>query len=123
MPHHDIPLPRPKPKANPGQIKAIDTRDDRLEIATLLKHLPPMRRIEFLRWVCSQATLPGSNIHPGVNPSTVKLAERARSCDQANESLTMEIILDITHMGIDYALDFQKCLTHLVSMARNKDKR
>ena len=122
MPRHEIPVPfQLKPKANPGQIKAYDTRDDRLEIATLLKHLSPSRRIEFLRWCCSQALLPGSRIHPGVSPDTVKLAKAARHCDNANERLTIEIVMDLSHMAIDYALNLSACLAHLVLMARGRD--
>lgn len=109
-----------KPRATPGQIKMVDNRDDRLEIATLIKHLSPARRVDFLRWACSQAFLPGSWIHPAVAPSTVKLAEQARSCDRANDALTMDVLMTLTHMGIDYALDLSKCLEHLVLMVRNK---
>ena len=51
IPDSDLP-PDPvipfRPKATPGQIKAFDTRDDRLEIATLLKHLSPARRVQYL---------------------------------------------------------------------------
>lgn|ERR1019366_3339016 len=123
MPHHDIPIPvlPTKRKANPGQIKAYDNRDDRLEIATLLKHLPPFRRLEFFRWACSQAVLPGTfGLHPGVAESTVQLTREARHCDRADERLTMDILLSLTRMWIDFALDTAKCLEHLVLMVRKK---
>src|SRR5579864_4188671 len=120
MPSHDIPLPFPKPKANPGQIKIVDTRDDRLEFATLLNHLSPDRRVQFLSWACQQALLPGSRIHPAPAPSIKKLVAEARHCDNANERLTMAIILDLTHLSIDYAIDLRFCLNHLVLMARGK---
>src|ERR1700733_8234221 len=118
-PRHDIPIPF-KPKAKPGQIKAYDNRDDRLEIANLIKHLPPARRLLFFRWACSQAWLPGSCIHPGVGEPTIRFAELARHCDRANEQLTIDIMQSLTHMWIDYALDAAACLRHLVAMVRGK---
>lgn len=118
-----IPL-KLKAKSNPGQIRAYDNRDDRLEIANLLKHLSPARRLAFLRWACSQATLPGTfGLHPVVQHSTTKLARDAERCDRADESLTMDVLQSLTHMAIDYSLDLAKCLAKLVEMARGKDKR
>lgn len=122
-PRHDIPIPLAvKAKANPGQIKIIDTRDDRLEIAVLLKHLSPVRRVEYLRWACSQAVLPGTfGLHPAVDVSTYKLATEARHCDRADERLTMDCITTLTRMWIDFSLDAGKCLAKLVAMVRRKD--
>lgn len=120
-PRHDIPIPFPKAKANPGQIRAYDNRDDRLEIARLLGHLPPARRVEFLQWACSQAVLPGTfGLHPNVALSTVAMAARARHCDRANEALTIDVMQSLTHMAIDYSLDLSKCLARLVLMARGR---
>lgn len=110
-----------KAKARPAQIKAYDNVDDRLEIATLLKHLSPNQRLAYFRWVCSQAIMPGTFcLHPAVAPSTVKLAEQARHCDRADERLTMDILQSTTHMLIDYSLDASKCLTELVRRVRGK---
>lgn len=117
---HEIPIPF-KAKSNPGQIEAYNNADDRLEIANLLGHLVPMRRVEFLRWACSQAILPGTfGLHPAVARSTVEIAEKARHCDRANESLTIDVMMSLTHMSIDYSLDLSRCLAHLVLMARGK---
>lgn len=123
-PHSEILLPFPKPraKAQPGQIKAFDNRDDRLEIANLLGHLSPKRRLAFLRWACLHATLPGTiGNHPIAAFSTVELARKARHCDRANESLTMDVLSSLVHMSIDYQLDLAACLAHLTLMARCKD--
>lgn len=119
---HDIPIPVPTKRiANPGQIKTIDNRDDRLEICTLLKHLPPLRRLEFFRWACSQAVLPGTHgLHPGVGELTFRLTREARHCDYANEQLTIDIISSLSHMWIDYSLDASKCLERLVMMVKGK---
>ena len=119
-----IPLPFPKAKTNPGQIKAYDNADDRPELGVLLGHLSPERRVEFLRWVCLNATFPGTHRnHPIVAKSTIDLASYANRCDRASESLTMDVITSLVHMGIDYSLDFSKCLAHLVLMARGRDSR
>lgn len=121
-PRHDIPIPLPKPKAKPGQIKPYDNRDDRIEIGRLLVHLPPYRRVAFLAWACSQAILPGSWIHPVVGITTKELAEKAMKCDRADGALTMDVLLSITHMAIDYSLDLSACLARLVLMARGRDE-
>ena len=120
---HNIPIPLSgmgkRAKSNPGQIKAYDNRDDRLEIANLLKHLPPMKRLAFFRWACAQATLPGTfGLHPAVAQSTVDLARTARHCDRADEQLTIDIMMSLSHMSIDYQLDLAACLDRLVVVAR-----
>ena len=114
-------LGQPKAKANPLQLKTIDNKDDRLEILTLLKHLPPRKRLAYFTWICSQAILPGThNLHPGVAPSTVKLAETARHCDRANEQLTVDITLSLTCMWLNFSLDIKSCLTKLIDVVRRK---
>ncbi len=118
---HAVILGQPKAKANPKQIKAYDNVDDRLEICTLLKHLPPDHRLAYFRWVCSKAIMPGTYcLHPAVGPSTVKWAEEARHCDRANEQLTIDIIQSLSHMLIDYSLDAKVCLEELVRRVRGK---
>lgn len=110
-----------KAKANPGQIKAYDNRDDRIEIANLLGHLEPRKRVQFFAWACSKAILPGTrNLHPLVGAATYKLLAASRHCDRANEQLTIDILQSLTHMWIDYQLDARDCLTKLEAMARGK---
>jgi len=114
-------LKRHKPKATPGQIKPYNNRMDRMELLTLLNHLSPKRRIEYLAWVCSQVVLPGTfGLHPAIAPETKKLADDARHCDRANERLTVAIMMDISHLAIDFAGNFDECVDHLILMARNK---
>lgn len=120
---HNIPIPLSgmgkRAKSNPGQIKAFDNRDDRLEIANLLKHLPPLKRLAFFRWACSQATLPGTfGLHPAVAQSTVDLARTARHCDRADEQLTIDCMMSLSHMAIDYELDLSRVLAELVRVVR-----
>ena len=51
------------------------------------------------------------------------LADQARSCDRADEALTIDVLTSVTHMAIDYSLDLGKCLEYLVMMARDRDGR
>lgn len=120
----------------------MDDRDSRLELRTLLCHLPPWRRIAFLQWACAQATLASSTIHPTLERSTVclaeqatgwtlagqplvpqratvRLAEMAAICDRADDALTMEIVFDICHLTMHFALDLPRVMDQLVSMARH----
>lgn len=93
-----------------------------MEIVTLLKHLEPAKRLLFFRWVCSHAIMPGTyNVHPAVAQSTITLADKARSCDRANDSLNADLVESLSHMWIDYSLDVRKCLDKLVLMVRGKD--
>lgn len=116
MPRQEIPLNQRR--TNPGQVRMVDNRDDRLEIATLLKHLPPGRRYDFLGWVCAQAWLPNSSVHPQPASSMRRLVDEARHCDESDERLTMEILLDIAFMGCEYALDLSAVLAELVTWVR-----
>ena len=80
-----------------------------------------MKRLAFFTWACSVAIFPGTvNLHPGVGPTTVKLAAQARHCDRANEQLTIDILQSLTHFWVDYCLDAKVCLDRLVLMARGK---
>lgn len=111
----------PKAKAKPGQLKAYDNVMDRLEFATLLNHLSPARRLAFQRWMCSHAILPGTvAMNPVVQHATVELAKRALRCDRANEALTMDCIMVISHFAINWGFDIAKALDHLTLMARGK---
>ena len=107
-----------KRKAVPGQIKPYNNVMDRLELLTLLNHLSPQRRVAFLAWVCSQAVLPCSNISPQVALQTRQLADEARHCDRANERLTITVLMDWSHISIDYAVSLDRCVERLVLMAR-----
>ncbi len=122
MPHHDIPIPLSFKPAKPEQIRAYDTRDDRLEIARLLKHLSPIRRVRFFEWVCAGTRLPHTDAPPKVGQSTYDLLQRARSCDRADEALTMDVYLCVIHMAVNYAFDLSRALAYLVLMVRNKDR-
>lgn len=118
---YSAPIIGTKKRANPSQILAYDTRDDRMEILSLLKNLSPAKRLEFFAWACSVAVLPGTvSMHPGVSPDTIQLAKKARSCDRANESLTIDIVQSLTHLWINYSLDVGECLARLVLLARGK---
>ena len=95
---------------------------DRMELITLLNHLAPDERLAYLAWVCRQAVIPGTfGLHPGIAPETRKTADRARHCDRNNEKLTIDIIADLSHMSIDYAVDLDKCIAELVRLARGKN--
>ena len=92
-----------------------------MQIALLLGHLPPLRRLDFFRWACSQAVLPGTyGLHPGVGKLTLDLTAQARHCDRANEQLTIDILTSLTHMWIDYSLDTTARLARLVLMVKGK---
>ena len=118
MPVHEIPLVPSQRSARPDQIRAYDNRDDRLELANLLKHLSPLRRVQFLQWVCALAVLPHSGIHPQPTRAMWQLAEQARHCDAADERLTLSVLMDLVHMSIDYCVDLPLVVDELVRWAR-----
>jgi hypothetical protein len=65
--------------------------------------------------------MPGTvNAHPRVASFTVQLADKARSCDEADEMLNADIVGSLAHMWIDFSLDAKACLEKLVLMARGK---
>ena len=111
-----------KAKPNRKQIKDIDNRDDRLEICTLLKHLSPDSRLAFFRWVCANSILPGTfGLHPAVGPTTIRLTQEARHCDEANGMLTMDIIGSLSHLWVDWGhVQVKACLEELVRRVRGK---
>ena len=86
-----------------------------------MSHLPPLRRVAFLRWACSVAALPATNgLKPIVQPSTVQLANEARWCDAANERLTNEIYLDVWALSNSWSFDIDAAVTKLAELVRNK---
>ena len=98
----------------------LDTRDDRREIHDLLTRLPPRERIRFMRWACSQATLPASRTHPGVSRKTVRLAVRAVRDSSADRALALECYFDLWHLSISYDFDLDRALEMLVETVRQQ---
>ena len=99
-------------------IVAHDNLDSKRELWGLLKRLSPRRRVKFLRWCCTQATLPSTSIQPRVQPATDERAELAMRDDSADAALTYECYFDIFAMANQYELDLDRALNKLVELAR-----
>lgn len=91
-----------------------------MELLCLLNHLSPMKRVDFLAWVCSKSALPRTTIPPKVMPETYQLANAATRCDVANERLTMSILMDVSMIATNYAVDLQDCVAELVRRVRGR---
>jgi hypothetical protein len=96
---------------------------DRVELATLLNHLAPTDRLAFHEWVCKYSFIPNCHIRPHVQPETIKLASEARGCDRASERLTMDIIMDLSYLATNFAMDLDQCIDELVRRAKGKEQR
>lgn len=101
------------------QYALLDTLDDRREIHQLLAKLPPMRRIEFVRWACNQSVLPHSQVRPYVQRKTVDLAELARWDSSADSRLTLDLYCDLWRLSIGYTFDLDAALDELVAWVRD----
>jgi len=115
-PHQLIPIAEPRP--DPRQLRQIDTRDDRVELGRLLARLSPGRKVEYLRRLLRRARTT-MRLTPGRD--VLELAAQARTCDAANERLTMHCVLDTCHVVNHYSVDLAAVLADLVAMARGKE--
>ncbi len=123
MPSHCIPIPTVSAKANPRQALQLDDLDSRREFSRLLDYLPPRARVDYLGWVCQQAFLPGSRIHPAVAQSTRDMAEQARFDDSRSDRLTLDVVVDLFHMCGNYSIDLHHCLSHLEQWVKREGRR
>ena len=98
----------------------LDTRDDRREVAQLLRRLSPSRRVAFLQWCCARAPLNPNYpaIRPQVQRKTLELAEAARWDSGADERLAIESVLDWWNLVNQYHLDVDAALRRLEAMGR-----
>ena len=118
MPQQEITL-QPR-RADPKQLRAFDTRDDRVELLGLLAHLSPQQRVAWFAWACSQATLGPSSVRPVVGSDTRRLAELARNCDKADKALTADIVCSLSVLTCNYALNLNDLVTELVRRVRGR---
>lgn len=113
----------PRPKKSP--LVTYDTRDDRAEIAALVRKLPPLDRVRFVQWCCDRAYLakrkPGPHLRPKVASRTVRLARAAHAGDSAaDERLLVEVYGDIWRLCAQYEseISFEAALAELVRRVR-----
>jgi hypothetical protein len=82
-----------------------DNLDDRRELYCLFARLSPRHRIAFLEWCCRQSVLPNSETRPGVSAAMKERAKLAQRDSSADEKLTIECLLDLYNLSIQWELD------------------
>jgi hypothetical protein len=82
-----------------------DNLDDRRELYCLFARLSPAQRIAFLDWCCRQSAVPNSACRPGVSAAMRERAKLAQRDSSADEKLTIECLLDVYNLSIQYTLD------------------
>lgn len=101
-----------------SQLATVETLDDRREIAHLLSRISPVRRVQFLRWCASLATLPGTSAgHPIVRGYVGKVAD-ANRCERGDDRLTTCVYLDLLSMANQYRFDIGKAVLVLEKWAK-----
>lgn len=104
-----------------------DNLDDRREIYSLVRRLPPRERVAFLQWCCDRAYLPrrrpGPHPRPVVAAATLRLARAAHAGDTAaDERLSVECYADIWRLAAQYEreVSFDAVLAELVRRVRRR---
>lgn len=101
------------------QLITHDNLDDRREAFTLLSHLPPQRRIAFLRSCLAKSAYGNaSDVRLNPNAYTLDLADKARWDDECSERLTREIYHDLWNLANQWQLDLDWALSELVRFVR-----
>jgi hypothetical protein len=99
-----------------------DSKDDRLEIWSLLHRLSPRKRIAFLKYAASRVK-PNAAGHLPV-PMTWSMRttyEQAYRCDRADQRLTNEVFCDLLQLGNAWGLDLATTLNDLVLWVRRPE--
>lgn len=107
-----------------SQLLVLDTFDDRREIARLLGHLPPVERIRFLQWCCTQVP-PHEKGHLPV-PEVRGLfttAEYAGRNDEADARLTREVYGDLLSLFAHFSLDAAKTAVALEARVKRWQRK
>jgi hypothetical protein len=96
-----------------SQLLSIDTRDDRLEIWTLLHRLPPADRLLFVGWACAQAPQ-GKGRLPAPVPAMMRVSvDEARRDDRASQMHTNECYTDLLALLNTFDVDAMKLACEL----------
>lgn len=115
VPGRNVPLTK-------SALLAHDNLDDRKEVVTLLERLPPMIRVGWMTWCCTQC-VNNRGVHPEVKKETVELAGKARWDSAADQMLIRECYGDMWFLASQYALDVDAALKRLVVLARRFGRR
>lgn len=100
-----------------SQLVTMDTLDDRRELWHLLHRLPPVRRVAFLAWCCTQVSGPGGT-RPGPSSRNQPAVAAARLDDKADERLTNMMYGDLLMLGAQWGLDLAKAAVTLESWVK-----
>jgi hypothetical protein len=112
--------------AEKSPLIVYDTRDDRREIADLLRRLPPLGRVRFVQWLCDRAYLrrnrpAGPHLRPRVSAETRRLALAAHRGDTAaDERVAVEAYCDVFRVCSNWEreVSFADALAELVRRVR-----
>lgn len=97
-----------------NQLSLIDNLDDRKEIHRLLTKLPPVERVNFLRWACQQVPKNSKGHLPVPHVWKMRVTlEEAYRCDRADLAITNECYADLLVLISQWGLDAMKTVTAL----------
>jgi hypothetical protein len=104
--------------AKRNSLRLYDTKDDRREVATLIRRLPPKQTLRFLEWCCANSKIQHGSQRPVVSRQTRALADKARWDTGAVERLWRESLFDFWYLVTQFEFDVEAGLKRLVAMVK-----